>query len=587
MYGSFGAMAKFLIKFSCAILMAFLLQSALAQKSSKALEPPPRQGEWIGLASLEQTQCELGAVKIAATVEGDGLVVKTRDTSGPQTLSGKIDNTFSVSLRSPATSWRDAGNFGASGRNATVSITGQFRGDVFEGEFTRDGNQPSGLHPCFGAIYLVSRHLAEEHPGFLAKHDDMARLPDGKRRQKSLEVHWRTFVNQEAKRLETLGAERRAAALRKEQQMELERLTRTTAEQTRADRERQEARRRSAERREAERLARLTAEEDRQEAALREAARLEAERLEKDRPKKTDKGNKPQPASQSIVQELELLDKLLKSGLLNKSEYNRRKQAALDRRFGQAATADASTGDAMPVAEGVTFGDYHALIIGINNYRHIRKLRTAENDARQIADVLSKQYGFKTTLMLNPTRAQIIDRLDILRERLRFKDNLVIYYAGHGWLDQVTDVGYWMPVDARPKRRSNWISNAVVTNSLRAIKAKHIMFLADSCFAGRLTRGISVLPGVADYYQKMTHKKARVVITSGGLEPVDDGRGDHSPFAAALLRTLRSNQGILDGTRLFDAIRRPVMTAADQTPEYSDVRKAGHEGGDFIFVKRR
>jgi len=83
MYGSFGAMAKFLIKFSCAILMAFLLQSALAQKSSKALEPPPRQGEWIGLASLEQTQCELGAVKIAATVEGDGLVVKTRDTSGP------------------------------------------------------------------------------------------------------------------------------------------------------------------------------------------------------------------------------------------------------------------------------------------------------------------------------------------------------------------------------------------------------------------------------------------------------------------------------------------------------------------------
>jgi hypothetical protein len=84
----------------------------------------------------------------------------------------------------------------------------------------------------------------------------------------------------------------------------------------------------------------------------------------------------------------------------------------------------------------------------------------------------------------------------------------------------------------------------------------------------------------------MTRKKARVVITSGGLEPMDDGRGDHSPFAAALFRTLRTNLGIRDGTRLFDSIRSPVMTAADQIPEYSDVRKAAHDGGDFIFVKR-
>ncbi len=34
-------------------------------------------------------------------------------------------------------------------------------------------------------------------------------------------------------------------------------------------------------------------------------------------------------------------------------------------------------------------------------------------------------------------------------------------------------------------------------------------------------------------------------------------------------------------------VRRPVMVSANQTPEYSDVRSAGHEGGDFLFVRRR
>jgi hypothetical protein len=26
---------------------------------------------------------------------------------------------------------------------------------------------------------------------------------------------------------------------------------------------------------------------------------------------------------------------------------------------------------------------------------------------------------------------------------------------------------------------------------------------------------------------------------------------------------------------------------ADQTPQYSDIRRAGHDGGDFLFVRKR
>ncbi len=83
-------------------------------------------------------------------------------------------------------------------------------------------------------------------------------------------------------------------------------------------------------------------------------------------------------------------------------------------------------------------------------------------------------------------------------------------------------------------------------------------------------------------------KKLGAIHTSGGLEPVaDKSGGNHSPFASVFLDVLNSNNGVLDGTKLFNKMRRPVMPKADQTPAYADVRKAGHESGDFLFVRRR
>jgi len=86
----------------------------------------------------------------------------------------------------------------------------------------------------------------------------------------------------------------------------------------------------------------------------------------------------------------------------------------------------------------------------------------------------------------------------------------------------------------------------------------------------------------------MTRKRARTALVSGGLEPVaDSGREGHSVFANAFLAALRANPDVMDGQALYDAIKRPVVLNADQTPQYSDIRRAGHDGGDFIFVRKR
>ena len=249
------------------------------------------------------------------------------------------------------------------------------------------------------------------------------------------------------------------------------------------------------------------------------------------------------------------------------------------------------------IPTNINFGNYHALVIGLNNYLNLPKLRTAVTDARAIGETLRAQYGFKVTILINPTRDQMLDKLDGLRASLRFSDNLLIYYAGHGHLDSADGEGYWLPTDAQQNLRSRWVSNATITDALRAIKAKHVMVMADSCYSGRLVRGAGELSrgielaavsnATSSYLKKMARKKARVVMTSGSLEPVEDGRGKHSPFARAILNALNENQGVIDGVKLFNTIRRPVMVNANQTPQYSDVRRAGHDAGDFLFVRRK
>lgn len=237
----------------------------------------------------------------------------------------------------------------------------------------------------------------------------------------------------------------------------------------------------------------------------------------------------------------------------------------------------------------INFGRYYALIIGNNNYYHLPQLKTARHDAARVADILQNYYNFSVNLLVDAKRSEILLALNKFRKKLHKDDNLLIYYAGHGSLDEEADEGYWLPIDADSDNDIHWISNSSITSKLKAINAKHILVVVDSCYSGKLSRGLHISHRNPNYFYRISRKKARSVLSSGGLEPVIDsgGSGNHSIFASALFNALMENKGIMDGTMLFLKIRRPVMLNADQTPEYSDIRKAGHQGGDFLFVRRK
>lgn len=244
---------------------------------------------------------------------------------------------------------------------------------------------------------------------------------------------------------------------------------------------------------------------------------------------------------------------------------------------------------AQPTDGKLNFGGYHALVIGIDNYRTVTPLKTAVSDAKTVAELLQKEYGFKVTLLLDATRNQMLDSFDELRRRLTSTDNLLIYYAGHGHLDADSDRGFWLPVDADANRRANWLSNSDIADVVRGTRAKHVLVVADSCYAGTLTRGLAVQMTALDDFARLSQKRARTALVSGGLEPVEDagGGGKHSVFAKAFLDALWANTGVVDMSQIFSSMRRQVVLSAQQTPQYSDIRQVGHEGGDFIFVRRK
>ena len=243
------------------------------------------------------------------------------------------------------------------------------------------------------------------------------------------------------------------------------------------------------------------------------------------------------------------------------------------------------------------FGQFYALIIGNADYKAYPALKTPLNDAKSVEVILRERYGFKTTLLVNANRHAIMTALNEMKKRLTDQDNLLVYYAGHGEIDKNNKTAYWLPTDAEVGNTANWISSDNITEFLSIIPARHVIVVADSCYSGAMTgSAVAKLPDDMDeskrkkWLQVMNTRKARTVLTSGGNKPVlDAGGGDHSIFADAFLKVLRSNKGVLEDYGLYRDVSNEMRPASakvgfQQTPHYAPLQHAGHEGSPFFFV---
>jgi hypothetical protein len=233
-------------------------------------------------------------------------------------------------------------------------------------------------------------------------------------------------------------------------------------------------------------------------------------------------------------------------------------------------------------------GKYYALIIANNNYisAEMQTLKGPINDAKALKEILLTKYTFKSEdiyTLYDGRRDNLVMTLDEIQKKLTSEDNLLIFYAGHGKIDEESGNGYWLLSDASSSSRVNWFSNSQLTDYIRAIKAKHIFLIADACYAGSIfvARGVfdDVPPSIMDIYKN----KSRTAMTSGGTTEVND----ESKFTEFVLDVLRNNiDQYLTSSQLFRAIERPVMNSSRTAPRFGVIQNVNDMQGDFVFILR-
>jgi hypothetical protein len=84
-----------------------------------------------------------------------------------------------------------------------------------------------------------------------------------------------------------------------------------------------------------------------------------------------------------------------------------------------------------------------------------------------VAGLLSAEYGFaEITLLRNAKQREIVRAFNRLAQTAQENDSVLIYYAGHGHLNEGTKEGFWIPVDAEGRDDSTFVPNATIKTKL-------------------------------------------------------------------------------------------------------------------------
>jgi tetratricopeptide (TPR) repeat protein len=238
----------------------------------------------------------------------------------------------------------------------------------------------------------------------------------------------------------------------------------------------------------------------------------------------------------------------------------------------------------------------YALIIGNGNYSNgWSKLPSVAEDLDEVGKTLEKK-GFFTEFARDVSRDEFRYRLEtfINTYGLKAENQLLIYFAGHGYTEKVStqEVGYIVMTDASlPEKnislfRQRAIEMSEIESLAKRIKAKHALFVFDSCFSGSLMRNWGQKP--SPYISSVTTKPVREFITSGSADQIVP---DKSIFRVFLQRALGGEADYNDdkyitGSELGLYLQQKVADYTDnaQTPQFSKIRDVTLDEGDFVFT---
>jgi hypothetical protein len=251
-----------------------------------------------------------------------------------------------------------------------------------------------------------------------------------------------------------------------------------------------------------------------------------------------------------------------------------------------------------------------AVVVGINEYPNLPKLKYAVNDAREFYRLLveKNRVPAENIMLLLDKQADLRNLRKALGTHLRShaseNDLVIIFFAGHGSTerdskspDQDGLEKYLLPHDTDPK---DLYSSAIPVREIAyifdRIRSERLIFIADSCYSGasggRTVNITGMRSGIHDgFLDRIASGKGKVILSASAANEISVETDElrHGVFTYYLLEGLSGvadtdADGVITVDEVFKYVSEKVPRATGQ--EQHPVKKGSVEGSLVLGIAR-
>ncbi len=251
-----------------------------------------------------------------------------------------------------------------------------------------------------------------------------------------------------------------------------------------------------------------------------------------------------------------------------------------------------------------------AVVIGVNSYPNVRRLKYAVNDAMAFSNHLVEynQVPKENVVLLLDEEANLTRLRSALGVYLKNKaskeDMVIIYFAGHGATEREATSPdgdglekYLLPYDVDPKELyATAMPMEEISRLFSRIRSDRLVFIVDTCYSGasggRTISVADIRAGISDgFLDRITGGKGKIILTASGANEVsaESDELQHGIFTHFLIRGLQGQadsdgDGLITVDEVYTYVSKQVPQATNQ--EQHPVKKGIVEGPLVLSIVR-